>query len=297
MAKWLITGAGGQLGSVTLRTLQERGEDALGLVSPRGPRPQCGRAISLDLAQPDALRRLLETERPSHVIHAAAVTSPAQAHASPERAWAVNVEAVEVLARASQQLGARLVVLSTDMVFDGLAAPYDEWAETNPRSVYGRTKVAAEDRTLRSAGVVLRSPLLYGLPAAPRPNTLQGQIRALRHGEELVLYHDEYRTPLWLEDAAAIVIEVARSRLKGVVHMAGPQRLSRLAMGRALARVLGVHSPRILSRSCRDAPDPEPRAPDLSLRCERLTRHLGHAPGRTLEQALEQILRQLPASP
>src|SRR5690349_19647504 len=120
----LITGVGGQLGSVVLRRLARMGKRALGIASPRGPLPSEGTAVRLDVSSRRDVTELVLRELPRVVIHAAAVSSVAAAHADPELARRVNAAAALDLAELSSRVGARFVHVSTDMVFDGEQAPY-----------------------------------------------------------------------------------------------------------------------------------------------------------------------------
>lgn len=289
MEKWLITGAGGKLGSVLLRQLVQQGMEVTGTASPDGPRPSLGRVVALDLLDEASLRVLVESADPTHVVHTAAVSEPAKAFAEPERAWRVNVELTERLARLAGERGCRMLHVSTDMVFDGEHAPYSEQDAAAPVGVYGRTKLASERAALSHGAAVVRVPLLYGLPAASRPSTFASQVEALRSERPLRLFADEVRTPLWLEDAAAALQRVALSDLEGVVHAGGPESLSRVDMGRQLATALGVSGASIVVGERSDAGSPEPRPRDLSLTSERHRSAFGVRPGRPLAEALEVI--------
>jgi dTDP-4-dehydrorhamnose reductase len=291
MADWVVTGAGGQLGSVLLRQLEALGQDALGVVSPSGPRPLVGRTQPVDLCDETAVTRLIEQAAPRRIVHAAATTDVGRAYREPEQARRVNVDTTRHLGTLARAAGSRFVLVSTDMVFDGEQAPYSELSLPRPQNVYGATKLAAERATLELADagfrpVVVRVPLLYGVPAAPRRTTFLGQVEALRDGRALRLFADEVRTPLWLEDAARAIERVASSTLDGVVHAAGPESLTRVQMGRLLARALGVSGAAIEECSRTQAGDPEPRPRDLSLSSQRFCDFFDEAPGRAMREAL-----------
>lgn len=288
---WLITGAGGQFGSVLLAHLVGARHDAVGWVSPRGPQPRAGRCEALDLCDAARVTALLEQTQPRVIVHAAAVTSVQAAYDDPEAARRTNVDATKRLAEWAGRHGARLVFISTDMVFDGSAAPYDESAATCPVSRYGRSKADAEEavRAIGGDALIVRLPLLYGLPAVDRSTTFVGQLAALRAGRELRLFTDEFRTPIELGDAARAVIEAAASTATGVLHVAGPQRLSRYEMIAIAARALGIERPNLTAISRVEAVGPEPRPGDLSLSCRRFESLFGPAPGRPMAEAMRQI--------
>lgn len=286
----LITGASGQLGSVLWRQQQRRGEASIGVISPSATLPSWGPCLRAELRHPEELAALCRRVRPTHVIHAAAIANVALAHSDPTLATTVNVEASAALARAAREVGARLVYVSTDMVFDGERAPYDESARPEPGSVYGRTKREGELATLAECdALVVRLPLLYGFPALPRHTTFAAQVRAVRDRQALNLYEDEFRTPLWLEDAASALHSCAHSELTGFLHLGGPERLSRLEMGASLAEALGQKGARLVACSRNATPADEPRPRDLSLSARRYREAFGADPGRTLRAALHEM--------
>ncbi|HEX7478514.1 MAG TPA: SDR family oxidoreductase [Polyangiales bacterium] len=292
MSEILVTGAGGQLGSVLMRVLEEQRRSAHGLCSPSGPRPDVGKVFAADLCEPRSYEDRLFSLDPKVIIHLAAVSQIAQAYDDPDLARQVNVEATVQLLRFADALGARFIYASSDLVFDGEAAPYDEAAATEPLSFYGRTKLEAECHVLAyRRGLCVRLPLMYGFAEAQRaPAFFETLVNALRAGRSVKLFEDEVRTPLWLDDAARACVSLADSEHKGVMHAGGPERLSRYAMGEQVAQALGV-SASLLERSRRaDVATPEPRARDVSLDSSRYAQAFGAAPGRSLRQALPELL-------
>lgn len=266
--RWLITGASGQLGGHIVRQLTQEvaGAKILALAG-KGEVGTTGVRVSrVDLADLDALRRCVMDFRPTHIAHVGALTAVGECYARPKAATRINTEATRVLAQAAAHCGARLVFSSTDMVFSGEAAPYRESDSPSPLSHYGRTKVAAE-RELAGLNYTLtiRLPLMYGFACTQRETTFARQIAALRSGQPLRLFTDEYRTPLWLPDAAAALIALARSDVTGIIHVSGPERLSRFEMVARFAQLLNIRNPRLepVSRLSIDAAEPRPQ--DLSL--------------------------------
>lgn len=287
MVDWLITGAGGQFGSVLLAGLHRAGERAHGIISPAGPAPLAGACTRLDLADIEALRALVERLSARIIVHAGAITSIQAAFERPEQARRVNVDATQALVESAQNVGARIVFTSTDLVFDGTAAPYDEASPTSPLSVYARSKVSAEEVVLGyERGVVVRMALMYGLPAVDRPTTFLGQLEALRHGRPLKLFVDEFRTPISLDHAVAATRRVAESDVTGILHLAGPERLSRFDMGRIAAQAYGLPEANIIPTHQSDFSSPEPRPADVSMTCNRYASLFGVQPGRPMVEAL-----------
>lgn len=297
--RWLVTGGTGQLGGHLLRLL--RADSAVASVGSLG-RSEASQPASADfgnagnapqmpdvravgengsaagnrdaplvrftanLADLDRVVAAVAEFAPTHVIHTAGMTGVGECHADPARSSRINTEATTALAQAATAGGARFVFTSTDMVFDGCHAPYDESATPQPLSHYGRTKAAAEVTvSALSSALVVRIPLLIGLPCNARKTTFADQLDALRAGRPLTLFHDEHRTPLWVEDAARFLIVLARSDVRGIIHLAGPERLSRLDIVARVAARLGIGESGIVPVSRTSIAGAEPRPADLSL--------------------------------
>jgi dTDP-4-dehydrorhamnose reductase len=301
VSEFLVTGAGGALGSVLMRVHAEQRRSSVGLVSPSGPTPhlghvgelgRAGNVHALELRDAQALQQRVLSTAPKVIVHLAAVTQIAAAYEDPEHAREINVECTARLTSLARACGARLVFASTDLVFDGEHAPYGEDAATEPRSIYGRTKLEAECYVLTyERALVVRLPLLYGVPDVERaPTFFQAMTSALRAGREVKLFEDELRTPLWLDDAARALVRLADSELTGVIHAGGPERLSRHAMGVALARALGADPALCVRARTTDLELPEPRARDVSLDSSRFHACFGVAPGRTFAEAVQRIV-------
>jgi dTDP-4-dehydrorhamnose reductase len=271
----LITGATGQLGGYVVARLQRDAArhdcDIYALTGRSGTAPAGVKGVTGNLRDTAVLRSAVREIRPARILHIGAMTAVSDAHANPDEAERVNVEATRVLLEATEKCRQQFVFTSTDMVFDGDAAPYAESAPPRPLSVYGRSKATAEALVEAAANaLVVRLPLMYGFPLTSRPATFVQQIQALRSGTQLRLFTDEFRTPVWLGDAARAVVGLAYCELTGIIHAAGPQRLSRYDLIAGSAQILGLPTDNLVKISRHDVPAAEPRPADLSLAGSRL---------------------------
>lgn len=268
----LVTGATGLLGGFLCAELRARG---VRFAACSGPTR--GRAEDLhpvDITDPASVAKVFGDVRPDAVIHAA-VFNAADCGRDPARAALVNVTGSANIAKACGEIGARLVHVSTDQVFDGEAAPYDERAPRSPTSVYGRTKADAEDAALARSqdAVVARMPLLFGPTRNARLGFFDHQLASVREKKTMRLFDDEWRTPLSLRVAAEWLVTLAASPVPApaagrVLHLGGPERMSRYEMGARVARVLGLSEAEIgarIERASRTTVPGEPRPRDLSL--------------------------------
>ena len=217
---------------------------------------------------------VLDELGPERVVLAAALARIDACEREPERARATNAELPERVARWCAARGARLVHVSTDLVFDGRPqrpSGYREGDATCPLHVYGRTKAEGEERVLaaHARALVVRLPLLYGDSGGRGLGASDGLLRAVEAGRRPALFTDEWRTPLEVGDAAAALLELAAGDEAGLLHVAGPERCSRLELGRAVLAARG-RSPAEVDAALRPARRAElgleaQRAADVSL--------------------------------
>lgn len=246
----LVTGGGGLLGSVLLRQAPPGVE--LHATVRRSP-AEGAEAHRVELCDPAAVRGAWRRVRPDVVLHTA--YDPAATAAQVEAATAA-------VARACAEQGAGLVHLSTDLVFDGEHAPYAEDRAPAPVHEYGRRKAAAE-RTVREAvpeAAVVRTSLL--VRTDPPDRTTRWVLEGLRGGGPLRLFHDELRTPIAVEELAAQLWEVAllpAGERRGAWHLAGPEAVSRYALGLLIAARWGLDPRGIVPTPAAAFPEPRPR--------------------------------------
>ena len=293
--KILVTGASGQLGAYLLEEAAQLGHAVVGWSGARAERRGAVDLQPVDLADLDAIDPALDRAAPAAIIHAAAISSAEAVRVDPDRAALVNVRATRRIAEWAESRRRRFVFTSTDLVFAGDRALSREDDPAEPTLAYGRTKRAAEvavvvhpvsavltDSTL----TVARLPLLYGPSRCGRPSFFDRGIAALRRGEPQAFFADEYRTPLDLRSAARGLIQLAASDVAGLIHLAGPERLSRFELMTRAAAALGIDPGLVRANRRADAPGVEARPGDVSLATDRWRRLFPGQPWPTVEAAL-----------
>lgn len=189
----------------------------------------------LDVTDPAAVAHVWDEVRPTHVIHTAANFR------DPRGLVDSIVLGTRAVLEASISHGARLLHLSTDMVFDGEHAPYREDAPVGPLTPYAHAKVNAEaliEASSLPSWVIVRTSLVTGLqPIDPRT---QWVIDSVRQHKPITLFTDEFRCPVWVDDLAGALLELAQHDYRGIIHIAGPQRLSRDELGNIICRWAGL---------------------------------------------------------
>ncbi len=228
--RYLVTGAVGQLGSAFTRRLASQGAQLLAL-----------NRHQLDVTDETAVSACVEDVRPDVILNCAAYNAVDQAEDDAPGALAVNAFAVHGLARAASAVGARFVHYSTDFVFDGMAStPYSEDAPTNPRSVYGQSKLVGEWLALEAPGsVVLRVESLFGGPATR--SSVDRIIQSLRSGESPVVFVDRVVSPSYVEDVIDTTLAlIALDAPGGIYHCVNSGSTTWKGLGEALAELLGT---------------------------------------------------------
>jgi dTDP-4-dehydrorhamnose reductase len=206
--KALVVGAGGQVGGELIAEIPDGFTTAA-----------FGRS-GLDLTDEAAVREVVGRERPDIILNAAGYTRVDRAEEEADAAFAVNAEGAERLAREAERVGARLIHLSTDYVFDGArGVPYGPDDPPAPLSVYGASKLEGERRALAAAPgrvLIVRSAWLY---SSLGDNFVKLMLARMRAGEALRVVADQVGSPTWAGHLAdALWRMAARPDLAGVLH-------------------------------------------------------------------------------
>jgi dTDP-4-dehydrorhamnose reductase len=245
--------------------------------------------VFVELTDEEALTRLLDSARPEAVVHAAALGQAGHCQERPDEALRVNAILPGTLAGLCRERGLRLVSLSTDLVFRGDRTFVREDDAAAPLSVYGRTKLAGEEAVLAEcpSAAVARVALTLGHGHGARGTSTESVAWALRAGRAVLLFTDEYRTPVDPESVADALVRLLEGGGAGRFHLGGPERLSRHELGLRVARALGLPDSGITAILLSDHVGPDPRAADVSLDSTRARQELGWNP-RPLDEAIRE---------
>jgi dTDP-4-dehydrorhamnose reductase len=235
----LVTGATGYVGGATLETAVCAGYAVVGTYHRRQPPLSVGAWAPLNLRDAAGIARLITALRPAAIIHTAAAWD------TREEAEATIVAGTRAIVAAASRVGARLIHLSTDVLFDGEHAPYRESDPPSPITFYGAAKAAAEGIVATHPDhVIIRTSLVtcFDPPDRSTAMVLQAlEVPAPPHSapQAITLFTDEYRTPVRTEDLAAALVELVENDYQGVLHIAGPERVSRYELGLRIAGYRG----------------------------------------------------------
>jgi dTDP-4-dehydrorhamnose reductase len=200
----LVTGAAGQLGTDLVHSCTTAGDEVTA----------CGHA-ELDLADRESVLRAVTTAQPQVIVNAGAWTAVDACEGDPDRAFAINALGARWITEAARLVGAHVVQLSTDYVFDGTKeGAYLEWDQPNPTSVYGRSKLGGEAE-IDPAHTIVRTAWVCG---AHGPNVVK-TVLGLLDRPQLAFVDDQRGCPTFTADLAPAIRRLAVARVPGVFHV------------------------------------------------------------------------------
>ncbi len=242
----LVTGASGQLGTDLVRTCTAAGDDVVA----------CGRD-ELDLGDRGSVLGTIASTRPDVVVNAGAWTAVDACESDPDRAYRINALGPRWVAAAAREVGAHVVQVSTDYVFDGTKpAPYVEWDATNPTSVYGRSKLGGE-MEVDPAHTVVRTAWVCGAHGANMVKTVLG----LLDRPELAFVDDQQGCPSFTADLAPAIRALAVARAAGTFHVTNQGSTTWYGFVRDILEVAGADPDKVrpITTADLDPPRPAPR--------------------------------------
>ncbi|MFA5773870.1 MAG: dTDP-4-dehydrorhamnose reductase [Ilumatobacteraceae bacterium] len=242
--KFFITGADGQLGHELVRVSQAVGHDVT--ASTHG---------KLDITNPSDVHDALVASRPDVVIHSAAWTAVDACEGDPGRAFEVNGTASGSIANAARMIGARVVYISTDYVFDGTkSSAYTEFDEPNPQSVYGASKLAGE-LAMNEGDAIVRTSWVCGFHG---PNMVKTILRLAQSQTELRFVNDQIGCPSFADDLASMIVRLAEEQRSGLWHVTNSGVASWFDFAKDVLSAAGMDPQRVIPISTSELLPPRP---------------------------------------
>lgn len=297
MRSVLVTGGTGLLG----KGFEETAPKGVSIVSVhlRDYKVPRGRAehVSLDLRDKRAVEKLFAKRRFDAVIHAAGIASVDYVERHYAESLESNIVSTLNVTAACRTRGIHHVYVSTNAVFDGTGAPYRESDATNPVNKYGRLKVECERLVQETLGswTIVRPILMYGWNrTVTRPNPVTWIHEKLMRGESVELVDDVRENPLYNLQCGRALWAALRRKPKGIIHLAGKDRVNRWQFGHKVAEVFGLDKTLIKRVDSSRFPSIAARPPDTSFDTGRMRRELG-IEAMTVEEGLRDMKRHMEA--
>lgn len=298
MKKVLITGSNGLLGQ-KLSDLYSQVEVVTLLATGTGPnRHPIGDKLNyatLDITDAAAVMRLFQDFKPNAVIHTAAMTNVDQCELEKEACWKLNVTALEGLIDASNAVGAHLIHLSTDFIFDGKSGPYKEDDPAVPVSYYGGSKLKGEQLIQEKAKswAIARTILVYGIVNdMSRSNIVLWAKGALESGKEINVVTDQFRSPTLAEDLAMGCRLIEMKQAQGVFNISGKEFMSVYELVERVAKYWNLSTANMHPSTSEGIKQPAKRPPITGFILDKAIKELGYAP-HSFEEGLAILDKQL----
>jgi dTDP-4-dehydrorhamnose reductase len=286
MKKLLITGASGFLGWNLCQRAKSDWEVFGAFLSHTLDIPDI-KLFRIDLTRYDELKGLFGRIKPHAVIHTAAITDPNFCHKNRSISRKINTEAAINMAGLCSDTGIPYLFTSSDLVFDGLNPPYVEEDEPSPVSYYGEHKALAESgiKDRYPPAVICRMPLMFGDPGPVATSFIQPLIKKMTEENGVNLFVDEFRTPVSGKDAARGIM-IALDKLPEIIHLGGPERISRYEFGKLVADTFKIRDAKLNACNQEDIKMAADRPPDVSFDSSKAM-DMGFEPGSLVNELKE----------
>jgi len=245
-----------------------------------------------DIKNFNSLNSIFKEFDPEVVIHSAAITkTQLKADQSTKDFYETNVKATKNIAELCKEYNARMIYVSTDLVYAGYRGSFlKEEAKLIPASLYAETKLMGEVKVRESTEnhLILRTALLYGRGLNHSRCHFHFMLENFRKARPVKLFIDQFRTPISLKDASDIIIGIAKTEIKNeTINLGGLERVSRFELGEIICDVAGFDKNLIEKVTMNDIPN-LPRVEDVSLNTEKL-QSLGFK-ARSIEKNIQEII-------
>lgn len=199
--------------------------------------PEGQEGLVVDITERERTLESIVATTPSVVVHTAAETDVDRCETERDLARRINVEGTANIADACVRVGAKLILVSTDYVFDGNKGNYAETDEPNPISFYGLTKLEAERIATSTSpnSLIVRTSVLYGWHPT-KLNFATWVLKGLREHQILRVVNDHINSPTLADNLAVAIRKVIKNDSQGILHIAGSERISRFDFTRRIAR-------------------------------------------------------------
>jgi len=247
MKKIVITGSNGLLGQTLVNLLMKAPENYSVFGLSKGDNRMNRNDFlyyDIDITNYSQLEECITYIQPSFIINTAAMTNVDTCELKPEECNNLNIEAVKYLTQICTKLNIHFIQISTDFIFDGSKGIYKETDLPNPLSIYGHSKLKAEN-IVKNSGVnfsILRTILVYGKGVNLKRNNIVLWVKdMLENNKEITIVDDQYRMPTYVEDLAMACKLIIDKNISGVYHISSNELLSVFEIANQIADVFGLN--------------------------------------------------------
>jgi dTDP-4-dehydrorhamnose reductase len=279
--KLLVFGTSGMLGQRTAKYFSEQsgweivGADIATTIEFPGVA-----YTTVDSTDRDAVHKVIKEFKPDVIINASAYTNVDKSEIERDLVWKINASSVGYIAEAGHEVGAHVVHVSTDYVFDGERGMYGEDEPVHPINHYGHSKLAGEQELIAS-GVhytIIRTNVLYGIIPNGRLDFVRWVVESIRKGDTIRIVTDQYNNPTFIDDIVVAMDKIIKNKKYGIYNTAGKEYLSRYDFTLRIADVFGLDRSLITTITTPELKQPAPRPLRGGLKIEKAQIELGYSP-------------------
>lgn len=276
MVRWMVTGASGLLGAnLALETIA-RGHPTTACYGSHELALNGAECLPLPLTDPAAVREVIASQRPRIIVHCAAETRVDYCEDHPDVADAVNVRGTRAVAESAAHVGAKLVYVSTDSIFEGGTGRYSEDDEPTPQNVYALTKLAGEQMVRReTANHLIVRTNLFGWSAQPTLSLAEWILDRLERGLTVPGFTDVVFSPVLVNHLAEIIFEAVARDLRGTYHVSASSTVTKYTFAQMVGKSFGFDPAQVIPASSADAGFRARRPLNTSLSSDRIVSALG----------------------
>ena len=284
MKTLLITGAYGQLGDACVKYLKNNF-----IVTLSGISPSDG-GVHLDIRSKSSIKKVLSDIDPDVILNLAALTDVDGCELDPQQAKDINVSGVKNLCR---DFSGHFIQISTDYVFDGKSGPYSEEDEPNPKSVYGKTKLFADNWLLDnySKSTIIRTNILYSYTKRTKASFLKWVVDSLNDNQNIKVVNDQWNNPTWTESLSSVIYKIIDNQAFDLYHYGDRDILNRFDFSILISKVFNLDSSLIMPISSDELNQIAPRPRKSGLITKKIESELGIIP-KSVETCLNEIRKQ-----
>jgi len=237
--KILVTGSAGLIGTQIIKDLLDNHIQVYSCYNKS--KPELGIITHLDLTKKDDIVNTMSRIKPDVVIHLGAMTDVELCETETELAKKINTDATEILALESEKYNAFFLYMSTDYVFDGKIGMRNEEDEPKPINFYGKSKLDGEKvlKKISTPNVIVRTSTPFGIHSKKIsfPFWIKKNIELKK---EIAVIMDQYTSPSYVPDISKMIIEIINRKITGIIHLAGPTRISRYDFAVMIANKMNI---------------------------------------------------------
>lgn len=284
MKTLLITGAYGQLGDACVKFLKNNYNITLSGVSPSDG------GVHLDIRSKSSIKKVLSDIDPDVILNLAALTDVDGCELDPQQAKDINFSGVKNLCR---DFSGHFIQISTDYVFDGKSGPYSEEDEPNPKSVYGKTKLFADNWLLDnySKSTIIRTNVLYSYTKRTKASFLKWVVDSLNDNQNIKVVNDQWNNPTWTESLSSVIYKIIDNQAFDLYHYGDRDILNRFDFSILISKVFNLDSSLIMPISSDELNQIAPRPRKSGLITKKIESELGIIP-KSVETCLNEIRKQ-----